>query len=402
MKIPADSPGKDTMPPESLSNLSQITGVNQSDFVPGVSEGDFLPAPHGTTAELVIRCVIPSLYLLIITVGLLGNIMLVKIFITNRAMRSVPNIFISNLAAGDVLLLLTCVPVDASRYFFDEWMFGKVGCKLIPLIQLTSVGVSVFTLTALSADRYKAIVNPMDIQTSGAVLWTCAKAVGIWVVSVLLAVPEAVFSQVARIGGLDNGSFTACIPYSQTDELHPKIHSVLIFLVYFLIPLAIISVYYYHIAKTLIKSAHNLPGEYNEHTKKQMETRKRLAKIVLVFVGCFVFCWFPNHILYMYRSFNYNEIDPSLGHMIVTLVARVLSFCNSCVNPFALYLLSESFRRHFNSQLCCGRKSYQERSTSYLLSSTAVRVTSIKSNAKNMVTNSVLQNGHSVKQEMAL
>lgn len=86
----------------------------------------------------------------------------------------------------------------------------------------------------------------------------------------LLAVPEAVFSEVARIGGLDNNSFTACIPYPQTDELHPKIHSVLIFLVYFLIPLSIISVYYYHIAKTLIKSAHNLPGEYNEHTKKQV------------------------------------------------------------------------------------------------------------------------------------
>ncbi|KAI5193776.1 Neuromedin-B Receptor [Manis pentadactyla] len=396
------TPGKETMPPKSLCNLSQPAGANRSGFVPGVSERDFLPTPDATTAELVIRCVIPSLYLLIITVGLLGNILLVKIFITNSAMRSVPSIFISNLAAGDALLLLTCVPVDASRYFFDEWMFGKLGCKLIPVIQLTSVGVSVFTLTALSADRYRAIVNPMDLQTSGAALCTCAKAVGIWVLSVLLAVPEAVFSEVAPVGGVENGSFTACIPYPQTDELHPKIHSVLIFLVYFLIPLAIISVYYYHIAKTLIKSAHNLPGEYNEHTKKQMETRKRLAKIVLVFVGCFIFCWFPNHILYMYRSFNYNEIDPSLGHMIVTLVARVLSFCNSCVNPFALYLLSESFRRHFNSQLCCGRKSYQERSTSYLVSSSAVRMTSLKSNAKKMVTNSVLLNGHSAKQEMAL
>uniref|UniRef100_G3SXI0 Neuromedin-B receptor n=1 Tax=Loxodonta africana TaxID=9785 RepID=G3SXI0_LOXAF len=390
------------MPYKSLANLSLTAGANHSGLVPGVSERDLLPALDRTTTELVIRCVIPSLYLLIITVGLLGNSVLVKIFITNSAMRSVPNIFISNLAAGDVLLLLTCVPVDASRYFFDEWMFGKVGCKLIPVIQLTSVGVSVFTLTALSADRYRAIVKPMDIQTSGAVTWTCVKAVAIWVVSVLLAVPEGVFSEVTRIGNLENGSFTACIPYPQTDELHPKIHSVLIFLVYFLIPLIIISVYYYHIAKTLVKSVHDLPGEYNEHTKKQMETRKRLAKIVLVFVACFVFCWFPNHILYMYRSFNYKEIDPSLGHMIITLVARVLSFCNSCVNPFALYLLSESFRRHFNSQLCCGRKSYRERSTSYLLSSSAVRMTSPKSNAKNVVTKSVLLNGHSMKQEITL
>ncbi|XP_066104411.1 neuromedin-B receptor [Saccopteryx bilineata] len=390
------------MPPGSLCNLSRNGGENQSGFFPGLWNGDFLPAPEGTPAELVIRCVIPSLYLLIIAVGLLGNVLLVKVFITNSAMRSAPNIFISNLAAGDVLLLLTCVPVDASRYFFDEWMFGKVGCKLIPVIQLTSVGVSVFTLTALSADRYRAIVNPMDIQTSGAVLWTCVKALGIWTVSVLLAVPEAVFSEVVQMDSLDNGSFTACIPYPQTDELHPKIHSVLIFLVYFLIPLTIISVYYYHIAKTLIKSAHNLPGEYNEHTKKQMETRKRLAKIVLVFVGCFVFCWFPNHVLYMYRSFNYNKIDPSLGHMIVTLVSRILSFCNSCVNPFALYLFSESFRRHFNSQLCCGRKSSPERSTSYLVSSSAVRMTSLKSSTKNVVTNSVVLNGHSMKQEIAL
>lgn len=105
------------------------------------------------TIDFIIRCVIPSVYILIITVGLLGNITLVKIFVTNSAMRSVPNIFISSLAAGDLLLLVTCVPVDASRYFFEEWIFGVVACKLIPAIQLTSVGVSVFTLTALSADR---------------------------------------------------------------------------------------------------------------------------------------------------------------------------------------------------------------------------------------------------------
>lgn len=153
MKAPVDSPGKENMPPKSLCNLSQTADENPSGLVPGVYERDFLPASDGTSAKFAIRWVIPSLHLLIITVGLLGNIVLVKIFITNSAMRSVPNIFISNLAAGDLLLLLTCVPVDASRYFFDEWMFGKVGCKLIPVIQLTSVGVSVFTLTALSADR---------------------------------------------------------------------------------------------------------------------------------------------------------------------------------------------------------------------------------------------------------
>nr|XP_055042608.1 neuromedin-B receptor-like [Misgurnus anguillicaudatus] len=351
---------------------------------------DVRTSDEGETVHFIIRCVIPSVYILIITIGLLGNITLVKIFITTSAMRSVPNIFISSLAVGDILLLVTCVPVDAFRYFYEEWIFGTVACKMIPVIQDTSVGVSVFTLTALSADRHKAIVNPMDIQSSGAVFWTCLKAIAIWIVSVLLAVPEAVFSQVVHMQ-YKNTTFTACMPYPLSNEMHPKIHAIMIFLVYFLIPLSIISVYYYHIAKTLIKSAHDMPGEISEHSKRQTETRKRLAKIVLVFVGLFALCWFPNHVLYMYRSFNYLQIDSSLSHLILTLVARVLSFSSSCVNPFALYLLSESFRRHFNNQLMCRRRKLQERNSSYLQSTTAIRMTSIKKST------AAVTNGHGQK-----
>ncbi|OCT80239.1 hypothetical protein XELAEV_18027053mg [Xenopus laevis] len=135
---------------QTISNHSMIQ-FNASSVVPSILPD--ITVPHQQEmAAFIIRCVIPSLYLVIIMVGLLGNITLVKIFITNSAMRSVPNIFISSLAAGDLLLLVTCVPVDAFRFFFEEWIFGEVCCKLIPAIQLTSVGVSVFTLTALSAD----------------------------------------------------------------------------------------------------------------------------------------------------------------------------------------------------------------------------------------------------------
>lgn len=137
------------MPPRSTEStwLHGTAAGNESEAAaPGTS------SPQGGAA-LAIRCVIPSLYLLIVAVGLLGNFTLLKIFAARSAARSVPNIFISSLAAGDLLLLLTCVPVDASRFFLEDWLFGEVGCKLLPAIQLTSVGVSVFTLTALSADR---------------------------------------------------------------------------------------------------------------------------------------------------------------------------------------------------------------------------------------------------------
>ncbi|TNN52106.1 Gastrin-releasing peptide receptor [Liparis tanakae] len=94
-----------------------------------------------------------EVYGVISVLGLIGNITLIKTFCSAKSIRNVPNLFMSSLALGDVLLLVTCAPVDASRYLSEEWLFGRVGCKVIPFIQLTSVGVSVFTLTALSADR---------------------------------------------------------------------------------------------------------------------------------------------------------------------------------------------------------------------------------------------------------
>ncbi|CAL8392436.1 unnamed protein product [Arctogadus glacialis] len=127
--------------------------------------------------------------------------------------------------------------------------------------------------------RYKAIVNPMDIQTSGAVVWTCLKAVSIWLLSMLLAVPEAIFSQVVSMQGHGgNVTFVNCVPYPLSNQMHPKIHSVMIFLVYFLVPLGIISVYYFHIARTLVRSAHNMPGEVSEHTKRQWKRGISLCK----------------------------------------------------------------------------------------------------------------------------
>lgn len=125
-------------------NLSRLSGNHTGD----------LQVPYFRLPGIGIAAV----YGIMIIIGFVGNVTLMRICIAVKSMRTVPNLFMSSLALGDLLLLVTCAPVDASRYLVDEWLFGRVGCKLIPFIQLTSVGVSVFTLTALSADRYISCV----------------------------------------------------------------------------------------------------------------------------------------------------------------------------------------------------------------------------------------------------
>ncbi|KAM7161295.1 bombesin receptor subtype-3 [Macrochelys suwanniensis] len=339
------------------ANQTSHTSVNITELLRSTTDNDILD--QGWTEDsfpgLEILCTIYVTYAVIISVGLLGNAILIKVFFKIKSMQTVPNIFITSLAFGDLLLLLTCVPVDATRYIVDTWLFGRIGCKLLSFIQLTSVGVSVFTLTVLSADRYRAIVKPLELQTSDAVLKTCCKAGCVWIVSMILAIPEAVFSDLYSFSNPEkNVSFEACAPYPVSEKILQEAHSLVCFLVFYIIPLAVISVYYFLIAKTLYKSTFNMPAEEHGHARKQIESRKRVAKTVLVLVGLFALCWLPNHILYLYRSFTYHSsVDASAFHLIVTIFSRALAFSNSCVNPFALYWLSKSFRQHFKKQILC-------------------------------------------------
>nr|XP_025040272.1 gastrin-releasing peptide receptor isoform X2 [Pelodiscus sinensis] len=233
----------------------------------------------------------------------------------------------------------------------------------------------------------------MDIQASHALMKICLKAAMIWVLSMLLAIPEAVFSDLHPFHDKGtNKTFISCAPYPHSDGLHPKIHSMASFLIFYIIPLSIISVYYYFIAKNLIRSAYNIPVEGNIHVRKQIDSRKRLAKTVLVFVCLFAFCWLPNHIIYLYRSYHYSEVDTSMLHFITSICARILAFANSCVNPFALYLLSKSFRKQFNNQLLCCRTRLLIRSQSMGRSTT--RMTSLKSTNHSVATFSLINGNH--------
>ncbi|KAM8952571.1 bombesin receptor subtype-3 [Pelodytes ibericus] len=350
---------------------------------------------------LEVLAIISITYAVIISVGLLGNTILIKVFFKIKSMQTVPNIFITSLAFGDLLLLLTCVPVDAARYMIDTWLFGRIGCKIISFIQLTSVGVSVFTLTVLSADRYRAIVKPLELQTSDAVLKTCGKALCVWVISMLLATPEAVFSDLYEFNNPEkNTSFTACAPYPVSEKILQETHSLMCFLVFYIVPLSIISAYYFLIAKTLYRSTCNMPAEEHTHARKQIESRKRVAKTVLVLVALFAFCWLPNHILYLYRSFTYHSaVNSSVLHLSATIFSRILAFSNSCVNPFALYWLSRGFRQHFKKQVYCCQAQQPPCQHSPTHSSTNTGITAIKGNIQMSEISITLLGGYDMKKE---
>ncbi|GBP60320.1 Neuropeptide CCHamide-1 receptor [Eumeta japonica] len=69
--------------------------------------------------------------------------------------------YILSLALADLLVINTCVPFTSIVYTVESWPWGESVCKISEAAKDVSIGVSVFTLTALSADRYFAIVDPL-------------------------------------------------------------------------------------------------------------------------------------------------------------------------------------------------------------------------------------------------
>lgn len=87
----------------------------------------------------------------------------------------------------------------------------------------------------------------------------------------IIALPEAIFSDVHTFLDPDtNTVYEACTSYPVSERLLQKIHALLCFLVFYIIPLSIISVYYFLIAKTLYKSTLNIPTEEQGHARKQV------------------------------------------------------------------------------------------------------------------------------------
>lgn len=113
-------------------------------------------------------------------------------------------------------MILFCVPLGTVLYTYDSWIFGLAICRASEFAREVSIGVSVFTLTALASDRYYAIVNPLKkLQTRSK---NVVIIIGIiWIAAILCALPSAIVSEVLT----DSGT-TYCSPFGNYGKIYKK------------------------------------------------------------------------------------------------------------------------------------------------------------------------------------
>uniref|UniRef100_A0A914YHG1 G-protein coupled receptors family 1 profile domain-containing protein n=1 Tax=Panagrolaimus superbus TaxID=310955 RepID=A0A914YHG1_9BILA len=76
------------------------------------------------------------IYSLIVTLGILGNTLVILSVMRHRSLQSVRNMFIVSLSCSDIVVSIVSGTITPISAFTKVWIFGGALCKLVPLIQV--------------------------------------------------------------------------------------------------------------------------------------------------------------------------------------------------------------------------------------------------------------------------
>jgi len=96
-----------------------------------------------------------SVQWIVFVVGTVGNLMVLVVLAWRRSHSQVgTQLFVGSLAVADIGLMLSTVWVTAYSALLKDWPFGVIPCKLKYVWQWLTMNCSIWTLVALSIDRY--------------------------------------------------------------------------------------------------------------------------------------------------------------------------------------------------------------------------------------------------------
>ncbi|XP_018801013.1 PREDICTED: prolactin-releasing peptide receptor [Bactrocera latifrons] len=355
----------------------------------------------------IVFCII---YTTVFVLGIFGNALVCYVVIRNRAMHSVTNYFITNLAISDILLCVLAVPFTPLYTFMGRWIFGATMCHLVSYAQGCSIYLSTFTLTAIAVDRVFVIVFPfkprMQIRTC------CYTLAFIWCFSLVATSPYALYMRVvvahvkkkyvntgetfianstnslrdhlnatttpygiylltdaittvASVTGIklnldvspdaeyDDDDVTIYCEENWPSESFRRGFGILTTLGQFVAPLGAITVCYIWVSVRLNMRERCRPGAKSAaRDAADRERKKRTNFMLIAMVGVFACSWLPMNIVNMVDDF-YDKSNDWSFYTFIFFITHALAMSSTCYNPFLYAWLNENFRKEFKHVLPC-------------------------------------------------
>ena len=308
-----------------------------------------LPTTIPVEAAITAQFQIPKyvLYVVILTLSILGNSAVVYIiFQSRRKIRKTSYVLlVLNLAICDAITPTISIPID---WVFEEhssrWTLGPVLCKLLWPLQTMFSTSSALTLAMICYDRYRAVVHPFKARrVTKTHIKHCIFAIHF--ISCLFMIPYAV---VLELNGDDCHEH-----WPSPISSYRKSYTLVLFLVQYGIPLALMVSLHSLALKTLCRQSNHLREGSTRSNASQaslqvkISARKKLqnvhvTKMFVLIVMVFALSMFPNQVLWLWVDFGNGGENQYFA--VISAVCRLFTYSNSVLNPIIYGFYSREFR----------------------------------------------------------
>ena len=284
-------------------------------------------------------------YLILFLVAILGNSFVIHVARKMLAAGRGPfNILVISMAASDILYGVA-VAIDNIKYLYVQkvWFpggFGTFLCKFSYFSFVFAIGSSIFALTAMTIDRYLAIVPRVKKPlTRRSVIKVLVAIFGIMFVLLLIIS----FTRTTVSTSINNVTRTYCMEFYSKDEAVAdklkKAEHVSCFVLFYVFPVITMSVLYFFIIRFLW--LRKIPGNRTEQNETQR--RKQLKRVTLMLVTMattFAITWLPIHVLHYYTAFDNEWRLPPFLPLLFSLSGH----SNCATNPCFYVVFNKEYR----------------------------------------------------------
>lgn len=290
------------------------------------------------------------LYASIFILGVFGNVLVCYVVLQNRAMQTVTNLFITNLALSDIFLCILGVPFTPLYTFLKRWIFGVPLCHIVPYAQGCSVYISTLTLTSIAIDRFFVIIYPFHPRMK---LSTCfGIVICIWIFSLMVTFPYGLYMHI-----VDMNNTYYCEEHWPSEKAR-KIFSTTTTTLQFILPFLVIAFCYVCVSFKLNDRARSKPGKKSSKRDEiDRERKKKTNRMLIAMVAIFGVSWFPLNIVNILNDFD-DTINCWRYYNIIFFIAHLTAMSSTCYNPFLYAWLNDNFRKEFKQVLPCFNPSH--------------------------------------------
>jgi len=287
----------------------------------------------------------PPLFWIIAIVGGVGNLAVVWIYLNyRRRLKTMTDMYLLNLAVADLLFLVT-LPLWAAEASYS-WMFGATLCKMNSALYKVNLFSSMLLLTCISVDRYIVIVQTTMAHNSQMERrrWSRLVCAGVWLLALLLAIPELVFAKHAEV---DSKKYCRMVFPSDLGNRTKILFLSLQVSMGFCLPFIVMAFCYSVIVATLLKTRN-----FQKH---------KAMRVILAVVVAFVLSQLPYNGMLVMQAMQASNMTLTDCEKMKALdklqqVLKSLAYIHACLNPFLYVFVGVRFRRDVLQMLrCCHR-----------------------------------------------